>query len=445
MKPAAYRHPSSDFLQELLRRRARLHESLLTAGPKGQPAACIVQASQEESGAVYARTPFKQESHYFALTGVEQPGGVAVFAPSAPTERSVLFLPERDALSEIWNGPMTPVEEAAAAFGFDAAYPLSELETKLPEILKGAACVYGALGGSYAATREVNAGLRNARLRQRGVEWREHHVLLGELRLVKSPWEIEQMRKACELGSRMHERAMAVGRPGTNEFVLQAALEEYARSRGSLWMGYPSIVASGENATCLHYAVNNCRVDDGDLVLIDAGCEWNGFTSDITRTFPANGRFSPEQKALYAVVLKSQNVAISLARPGVTLEQLSDAATEVLVEGLLSLGLLKGDAKSLIEEKKHKDFYPHSLSHWLGLDVHDVGAYDVAGARRPLEPGMAFTVEPGLYVQPGNTEVDPKWRGIGVRIEDNIVITATGHENLVTCVKDIDAVEAACQ
>ncbi|MCA2960874.1 MAG: aminopeptidase P family protein, partial [Silvanigrellales bacterium] len=376
---------------------------------------------------------------------VEQPGGVAVFAPFAARERSVLFLPARDAQTEIWNGPMTPPEDAALAYGFDAAYPLSELEAKLPEILKGASCVYGGPGGTLAASREVDAGLRNARLRQKGVEWRENTVLLGELRLVKSAWELEQMRAACRLGSRMHERAMAVGRPGSHEYTLQAALEEFARSRGSLWMGYPSIVAAGENATCLHYAVNNCRVDDGDLVLIDAGCEWNGFTSDITRTFPANGRFTQVQKALYEVVLRSQKAAIALARPGATLEQLSEASTEILVDGLLTLGLLKGDPQVLVEEKKYKEFYPHGLSHWLGLDVHDVGAYDVAGARRPLEPGMAFTVEPGLYVQPGNTDVDAKWRGLGIRIEDNIVITAQGHENLVDCVKELEAVEAACQ
>jgi Xaa-Pro aminopeptidase len=357
----------------------------------------------------------------------------------------VLFLPDHDAASELWNGPMTPPAEAEAVYGFEAAYPLSELSARLPELIKGASCLYGSHGPGLAAQREVDSGLQAARLRHKGIEWRDAACFLGELRLVKSPWEVAQLRAACQLGSRLHEVAMRRGRPGTYEHTLQAAMEAHARENGSPWMGYASIVASGENATCLHYGINNCRIENGELVLIDAGCEWNGFTSDITRTFPAGGRFSKEQRALYAIVLRAQNEALALVRPGATLRQLGDHATGVLIEGLLSLGLLKGNAKTHLEQKSYKMFFPHGLSHWLGLDVHDVGAYETAGSDRPLEPGMCFTVEPGLYVQPSNGDVDARWRGIGIRIEDDIVVTQDGHENLVDCAKEIDAIEALCR
>jgi Xaa-Pro aminopeptidase len=334
---------------------------------------------------------------------------------------------------------------AAGVFGFDAAYPLSELAAKLPELLKGSSCVYASRAQGLAAETDVAAGLQGARLRQKGIEWRESSYLLGELRLVKSEWEIAQLREACRLGSRMHEIAMRRGRPGRHEYELQAWMEGFARENGSLWMGYASIVASGENATCLHYGVNNCRIEEGEVVLVDAGCEWNGFTSDITRTFPASGRFSKEQRALYEVVLRAQKEAIARVRPGATLKELSEHATAVLVEGLLSLGLLAGDARALVEGKEHKAFYPHSLSHWLGMDVHDVGAYEAAGSDRPLEPGMCFTIEPGLYIQPDNEAVAAVWRGLGIRIEDDILVTADGSENLVDCPKEVEEVEALCR
>ena len=441
MKLAAYRYPNAAFLSELRRRRLALFDLL-------EGSACLLQGVSQPSSAIYPRVAFKQESNFHYLTGLFEAGGVAVFAPAA-AQKSALFLPDWDANGELWHGPMTNPEKAAELFGFEASYPMSELPNKLPELLKGARSLYGnhspygSPSPEIDSHAEVKAGLEKSKLKSKGTEWRDASVLLGELRVKKSPWEIEQLRRAGKLGSAMHELAMQRCKPGMFEYQLQSAMEGFVREQASHFMGYPSIVAAGENACCLHYNVNTSQIEDGDLVLIDAGCEWNEFTSDITRTFPANGKFNTEQRKIYSLVLKAQNQAIAMIRPGATLKQLNDHAILVLTEGLLEFGLLSGKLETAISDQLYREFYPHSLSHWLGMDVHDVGSYELAGSQRPLEPGMCLTVEPGIYVQK-NAAVANCWKGIGIRIEDDILVTESGFENLVTCVKGVDEVEQLC-
>jgi Xaa-Pro aminopeptidase len=439
MKSAAYRQPDAPFLQELQRRRSALLSEL-----RKNDALCLVRAYENHPEPRYPRALAKQEAHYEYLVGLEEWGGIAVFAPGAAQEK-LLFLPARSAFTELWSGPMTEPKEAAAAWGFDACFEISEFPSQFAELCKQYKALYAQKEGYLAAPEAVKAALQQARMGSRGVEWRDTTVLLGDLRVVKSPWEQQQLRKAGQVGSHMHQQAMLFAKPGISEQQVQAHLEYQARLMGSVRMGYSSIVASGENCCSLHYTVNSCVAEGGELMLIDAGCEWNGFTSDITRTFPVSGKFVPEQKDLYEVVLEAQNNAIQAVKPGVSLKDLEEIASEVLIEGLFSLRLLKGDKALARQEKKLKDFYPHRLSHWLGIDVHDSGTYwQTGGDDRPLQPGMCFTVEPGLYLQTYADVADP-WKGLGVRIEDNILVTESGYENLTTAVKSVSGIEELCQ
>ena len=424
MKAAAYRHPSPEFLTDLSQRRERLYTVL------GDDI-CIVQSAPDNTASLYSRVPYKQDADFFYLTGLHEPGCVGIFSPKSK-ERFKLFLPPVDKTSELWNGPMTPPEQGAAAFGADACYPLSELKNHLKEMVPLATAVYLNLRTELGADSELRSAFRFARVENNGLELRHHRYLLGNLRMRKSPWEIANLRRAGLIGSQMHIAAMKA--KGQTEYELQAVLEAEARAQGSLWMGYTSIVASGSNACCLHYNVNNCPVESQDLVLIDAGCEWENVTSDITRTWPSSGVFTAPQRKIYDLVLKAQMAALAVIKPGATLKNVEDTATETLVEGLLSLGLLTGNAKDIIEKKEHKELYPHTIGHWLGGDVHDAGHYLRLGSEVPFEPGMCFTVEPGIYVQT-HLETGGEFRGIGVRIEDNIVVTTQGHENLTPCPK----------
>jgi Xaa-Pro aminopeptidase len=285
--------------------------------------------------------------------------------------------------------------------------------------------------------------LQGSRLRRNGAEILNVRDVIHEMRLFKAEDEQEALRKANAIASRAHEAAMQFARAGASEFQVQAVLESVMLSAGSAQLGYPSIVASGANACCLHYNVNTCALAAGELLLIDAGCEWNFYTADITRTFPVSGQFTPEQRILYELVLDTQLKAIASVRPGAKWSELNESAGRILTSGLKDCGILKCSQEEAWEKKKYKEFFPHGLGHWLGMDVHDVGRYKIKNVERPFEPGMCLTIEPGLYIQPGSPDVDERWHGIGIRIEDNILVTAEGCENLTPCIKNTAEVEAA--
>ncbi len=402
----------------------------------------ILPAAKPGDSPAGDRATYRQDSDFLYLTGCPETQALAVFIPQHPNFQSVLFVRERDALSELWNGPMMGVSDAGAILGFDQVFALSEMEKKIPEWLSHADTIFWDSSPEQEFFEQLRPLLQGSRLRRNGAEILNVRDVIHELRLFKDDVELEALRRANQIASSAHEAAMQFVRPGVSEFQVQAVLESVMRSAGSSQLGYPSIVAGGSNACCLHYNLNTCRLDEGDLLLIDAGCELNFYTADITRTFPVSGKFTGEQRALYDLVLESQIKSIAAIKPGAKLSELNDLAGRILAEGLIHLGLLKGSVEEVLEKKRHKDFFPHGLGHWLGMDVHDVGRYRIKNVERPLEPGMCVTIEPGIYVQPGTADVDPRWHGIGIRIEDNILVTANGSENFTPCAKATSDVES---
>lgn len=402
----------------------------------------ILSSARPNCGPSGDRSTYRQDSDFLYLTGCPEPHSIAVFVPQAQKDKAVLFLREREPHSELWNGPMLGLSGAQEVLGFDAVYSISELEKKLPQMLTYADTIYWDSSPQQEFYEQLSPLLTGSRLRKYGGEILNVRDIVHELRLFKDDFEIESLRSANFVASMAHEAAMQFSSPGVYEYQVQAVLESVMRSRGSSQLGYPSIVAGGGNACCLHYNVNSCQMKDHELLLIDAGCEWNYLTADITRTFPVSGKFTPEQKDIYELTLAAQRQAIDALRPGVLFSQVGDAAVRVLIDGLVQLGLLDGSIDSILESQQHKEFFPHSLGHYLGMDVHDVGRYKIKNVERPLEAGMVVTIEPGLYIQPDCVKVDERWRGIGVRIEDNVLVTNTGHENLTNCVKSVEDVEA---
>lgn len=435
MKPACRIHPSPTQLEALRRRRTEFMKRI-GSGIAILPSA---KASQSPAG---DRAVFRQDSDFLYLTGCTEIHSLAVFVPQHPEFRSVLFLREREASSELWNGPMLGTIDSAELLGFDKVFPLNDFEKKIPEWLSHADTIYWDASPDQEFFESLRSLLQGSRLRRNGAELLNVRDIIHELRLFKDEFELNSLRRANQIASRAHEAAMQFARPGVYEYQVQAVLESVMRSAGSSQLGYPSIVASGANACCLHYNLNNCRLEKGDLLLIDAGCEWNFYTADITRTFPVGGQFSGEQKALYDLVLDAQQQSIASIRPGAKLSELNDSVGRIIASGLLQLGVMKGSLDEILEKKKHKEFFPHGLGHWLGMDVHDVGRYRIKNVERPLEPGMCVTIEPGIYIQPDNVDVDPRWHGIGIRIEDNILVTPQGYENLTSCKKSAVDVES---
>ncbi len=394
---------------------------------------------------------YRQDSDFYYLTGFEEPEAALVIAPHRdPGDRVVLFLRVRDPEREIWDGHRLGVDEAPEALGVDKAFPIDELAERLPGYLHGATRLYHGLGrqGREADDRAVLTALREARrIRKKGIDTPgdilDHEPLLDEQRLIKDEAALTAMRKAAALTAQGHRRAMAATRPGLHEFQLKAAMEYEWLVRGSPRHAYPSIVGSGPNACVLHYRAGEREMQDGELVLIDAGCEADYHAADVTRTWPVNGTFSKEQRAIYALVLEVQKAAIDHCRPGRTFESVHDLTVKLLVEGLVELGLLEGDVTAIIENETFKRFYMHRTSHWLGMDVHDVGPYYLRGTSRMLEPDMVLTVEPGIYIAPDDETVGPEWRGIGIRIEDDVRVTAGDPEVLTAGIpKEIDEIEA---
>jgi Xaa-Pro aminopeptidase len=452
----------------------------------------IVPAAPETVRNHDVHHPFRQASDFYFLTGFDEPDAVAVFNPAHAKERYVLFVRPRDREMEIWTGHRAGVEGAVASYGADAAYPVDQLDARLREYAIERATLFYRLGNAAfdgRVTRLV-ADLRAARARGFPTPTRleDPGPIVHELRLRRSPAELARQRRACEISRDAHAEAMRYARPGMHEYEVQAALEFVFRSQGSPRDAYPSIVASGPNACILHYVENRRRIEDGDLLLIDAGCEYGYHAADITRTFPVNGRFSGPQRGIYEIVLRAQLAAIEAARPGARYEVIHEAARRVLTEGLVELGLLPRGVADSLAMHHDREFFMHGTGHWLGMDVHDVGDYRVLRQSRPLEPGMVFTAEPGLYLDPAREQVtfhlreyseDEMWerrlrlgmaqakkledeekakastvthpvpqefRGIGVRIEDDVLMTAGGVEILTAGTpKTIDEVERTCR
>ena len=395
--------------------------------------------------------PYRADSDVFYLTGFEEPEAVAVLATHGE-KPFTLFVRPRDKDREIWTGRRAGVEGAIKAFGADQAFEISKLDEELSRMIGAAKALFYRLGGFDAAFDERIASLlRSLRARSRtgvGAPLRieDPGQIVHEMRLRKEPRELQAMRKAVELTRRGHLAAMKVGRPGAHEYELQAALEREFRGGGGRGWGYYPIVAAGENATVLHYNDNCAQIRDGDLVLIDAGAEVDLYTADVTRTWPAGGRFSQAQRACYQLVLEAADHCTARARPGETIDGLHEGAVRILTEGMVKLGLLKGATDQLIKDNAFRKYYMHRTSHWLGLDVHDAGSYrGEDGAPRKLEPGMVFTVEPGLYIADDDDTAPKELRGIGIRIEDDILITEHGHENLTIAIpRTVADVEAVC-
>ncbi len=391
--------------------------------------------------------PFHQDPDFRYLTGFEEPDAVLVLAPEHPHHRSVLFLRPRDREAELWTGPRLGVEAAPSVLGVDAAYPIAELDERLAHLLVGADVLYAALGRDDAFDRRVLGALDRARAltRRKGRAPRriaDPGLVLHEMRLRKSAEELAAIRTAARITVGAHLAAMRATMPGIHEYELQAILECEYRRHGAV-PSYEPIVAGGERATILHYVRNDRRIADGELVLVDSGCAYDGYAADVTRTWPANGRFTAEQRALYEIVVRAFDAAAACVRPATPQRAMHDAAARMIAEGLRDLGLLRGSLDEIMERESYRAYFPHGTGHWLGLDVHDVGAYrDEDDRPRLFEPGMVTTVEPGIYV-PRDADCPDAFKGIGIRIEDDILVTASGHENLSAALpKHPDEIEA---
>jgi len=393
---------------------------------------------------------YRAHSDLYWLTGFEEPEAVAVLSTQGD-KPFTLFVRPRDKEKEIWTGRRAGTEGAMKIFGADQAFEVEKLDTELPKLLGAAHTLFYRVGGDDPEfDSRISRLLRNLRARARAgvnapIRIEDPGQIVHELRLRKEPRELEAMRKAVELTRRGHLAAMKAGRPGAHEYELQALLEREFRHGGGRGWGYYPIVAAGENATVLHYNDNSVQIREGELVLIDAGAEYDLYTADVTRTFPASGRFTEVQRACYQLVLDAADACIAATRPGATIEGLHEKAVRILTEGMVKLGLLKGDVDQLMRENAFRRFYMHRTSHWLGLDVHDVGSYSVDGKPRPLEPGMVFTIEPGLYIARDDESAPEQFRGIGIRIEDDILVTPSGQESLTRAIpRTVADVEAAC-
>jgi len=429
---------------EYRRRRRALAKTI------GADALAILPAAREVTRNRDVHYPFRQSSDFSYLTGFPEPDAWLVIAPKRQEGEFVLFCRPRDPEREQWDGARLGVEGAVEAFGADEAHPLSELDTLMPTLIDGRQRLYYPIGTDSMLDAQVMGWVGQVRARGRtGAVAPDIFVtlesVLHALRLIKSPAEMAVMRRAARISARAHSELMRLCRPGLSEARLEAEFQHQCALAGARHLAYPSIVAGGEHACVLHYVENSAPLRDGDLVLIDAGCELDGYASDITRTFPVNGRFSPAQRTIYELVLKAQRAAIERARPGHHWNEPHEAAVKVLTKGLVELGILNGKTKDLIKDEAHKPYYMHRTGHWLGMDVHDVGAYKRDGDWRVLEPGMVLTVEPGLYL-PHDEAVPELYRGIGVRIEDDVLITEQGHEILSAgAPKDPEAIETLMQ
>jgi Xaa-Pro aminopeptidase len=426
------------------RRRSALFDAMAAASPS---ALAILPAAPTALRNNDVDHEYRQDSDFFYLTGFDEPGSLLLL--DAKDRKMTLVVRPRDREREIWDGYRAGVEGAKATYGADESFPAAEMDERLAAAMKDRQRLYYRLGTGRFDER-VLAAIDRVRGQQRtGVfaptEIVHPGTLLHEMRLRKAPDEVETMRAAGRITREAHEAAMALARPGMREYEVEAVLLDTFRKRGSERPAYGSIVGSGPNACVLHYRKNDRTIDAGDLLLIDAGCEYGYYASDVTRTFPVGRDFSRPQQAVYELCLEAQLAGIAAVKPGTTLDAIHELTVAVIVRGLVRLGLLSGEPESIIKEGTYKRFFMHRTSHWLGMDVHDVGAYFVEGRARPLEIGMVLTVEPGIYIAPDDDTVGADWRGIGVRIEDDVLVTASGSEVLTAGIpKTTDEVRRAC-
>jgi Xaa-Pro aminopeptidase len=424
---------------------ARRRRQLMQAA--GDGAILVLPAAPERIRSRDTHYLYRQDSDFWYLTGFEEPDAVLVLVPGRKHGESILFCRERDAEREGWDGPRLGPEGAIDALGIDDAYPIADIDDILPGLLEGRRQVHYHLGRDADFDLKLIGWLNRVRAQARqGAQPPQEFLALGhlldEMRLYKSADELKLMQRAADISVQAHRAAMRASKAGVHEYELQAELERVFRLHDAQ-PAYSSIVGAGANACVLHYRDNRAKARDGQLVLIDAGAEYRGYAADITRTFPVNGRFSREQRRLHDLVCRAQAAALAQARPGIPYEAGHEAAVHTLAEGLLSLGLLQGSLDEVVASGSYKRFYRHKTGHWLGLDVHDVGEYRIDGQSRVLEPGMVFTIEPGLYIGADDASVPAKWRGIGIRIEDDVLVTADGHRVLTDALeRDADAIEA---
>jgi Xaa-Pro aminopeptidase len=424
-------------LDAYVQRRARVAQTL-----RDQSAALILYGGALATRANDTEFRFRPDSDFHYLTGLEEPGAVMVLRPSLDSAEAVdftLFVRPRDREAEVWSGRRIGPGGAVDHFGASAAHEIAELDERLPKLIDGCETVYLPLG----RWPELDAALLRAttQLRRRNREgatppfrYGEVADLLGEERLLKDPAALESLRRAIDISAAGHVAAMRRTRPGMWEYEVEALLEYEFRRRGSTGPGYGSIVGAGDNATILHYVDNRDRLRDGDILLIDAGAEWDYFSGDITRSWPVNGRFRPEQQAVYEVVLEANLAGIRQAVVGSNIDAIHEACLDVLCRGIADLGLIRSPAAQIRDEKLYRKFYMHRTSHWLGVDVHDAGRYTLGGSPRPLAPGQVLTIEPALYIAADTDDVPEGFRGIGVRIEDDVLIGSAGPEVLTAAV-----------
>jgi Xaa-Pro aminopeptidase len=412
-----------------------------------QKSVAIIPGAREATRSNDTQYRFRQDSDFFYLTGFEEPEAIAVVAPGR-SEKYTLFVRPRDPEQEIWVGRRAGVEGAKSDFGADQSFPIGEFDEKLHDILDGAEKLYYRLGVHSDLDNKIIAQISEMRAINRKPIHPPRTIIdpatiVHEMRVLKSTKEIEVMQKAADIAAEAHVEAMKAVRSGMKEYEVEALIEQVFRRHGAAAPAYTSIVGAGANATILHYINNDGELRDGDLLLVDAGAEYKGYASDITRTFPINGRYTKAQREIYDLVLETQMSCVEMVRPGVTHDELKAHSVEMLTEGMVRLGLLKGEPATLIKEEKYKQFYMHGLGHLLGIDVHDVGIYYYDKQSRALEPGVVMTIEPGIYVAPDTKDIPEQYLGIGVRIEDDVLCTENGPRVLTTKVpKDADEIEA---
>ncbi len=435
----------SQLAQEYKKRRRNLMRQM------GSDSIAIIPGSREVIRSRDTHYPFRQDSNLSYLTGFPEPEALAVLIPGRELGEFVLFCRDKDRSREIWDGFRAGPEGAQADFGADDAFPIGDMDDILPGLIEGREKVYYSMGCHADFDTKLLNWINHIRAQSRvGAappgEIIDLEHIIHEMRVIKSSAELAIMRKAGKISAEAHCKAMRACKPGVYEYQLQALIEYEFSDKGAVAPAYSSIVGGGSNACILHYIENRQPLKDGDLVLIDAGCEYQGYAADITRTFPVNGQFSDAQKAVYEIVLEAQRVAIDACRIGNNYNKPHDDSLMVIVDGLRDLKLLKGSRDEILETGSYKEFYMHRVGHWLGMDVHDAGDYKVDGANsswREFEAGMVTTIEPGIYIHADNKKVPAKWRGIGIRIEDDIAIKKNGPESMTSAVpKQVEDIES---
>ena len=394
---------------------------------------------------------YRQDSNFYYLSGYEEPDSLILIRPNHDKEKFIIFCRDRDPLREQWDGFRTGQDGAIQEYQADNAYSINSIDQMMPELLAGVKNIYFSMSAPCGVDLKISQWVEDIRKNTRAGAEPPHNLLsldliLHEMRLIKEDHEMDLMKQAADITTEAHIRAMQAVTPGMYEYQLEAEYLYAFNKNGARSAAYNSIVGGGNNSCILHYVENNAELKDGDLVLVDAGCEYKYYASDVTRTFPVNGKFSPEQKEIYSIVLEAHKQSMEQVKPGNKWNLMHEKSVEVIVEGLLDLGLLKGTKDQVIENGDYSKFYMHRIGHWLGMDVHDVGGYKQDGDWRDLEKGMVMTIEPGIYILDSLEDVDDKWKGIGVRIEDDIVVTESGFEVLTPNVpRTIEEVEHTVQ